>query len=217
VHALGSTAGAEDGIVCFTDLYCTITRTVAKTTYTDPEFLTCLDIEFAKRYFAAITAFAKDAESPPRPWRLLFDARSRYPEVEPVQFAAAGVNAHINYDLAPALLATWDAGFEPTDERRRDFDLVNKIFSEHMDALRERFKAALAAKGEDGDILDFVANRIGDLLVRRFRDNAWDDAFEVWTGRDRAGAEARLLRELDREASLFARGILDTPLLQFVS
>ena len=121
-----TTAGENDGIVCFTVLYRTITETVDNETYEDRDFLVRLDLEFARRYFRALRRYASDRGSAPRPWRLLFDARSD-PDIERVQFAAAGVNAHINYDLADALLATWE-DFRPNAARQRDFGKVNDVF-----------------------------------------------------------------------------------------
>lgn len=216
-YTLNSTGGDRDGIGCFTLLYRDITATVDTTSYQDRDFLVRLDIEFAKRYFAALTQFAEDRAATPTPWRLLFDLRSD-PEIEPVQFAVAGVNAHINYDLAPALLATWEQ-FPPDDaqHRRHDYDLVDGVFRNHMDGLRERFKAAWAEDGVDGDALDWAANRLGSMLVRHFRANAWDDALQVWTSPHRDRERGNLLRELEFEAGLFATGFLRTPFLQWVS
>ncbi len=56
-----------------------------------------------------------------------------------VQLAGAGVNAHINFDLA---VATVDTGRELGDAdlagRRDDYDKVNDVFAENMDALLDR-------------------------------------------------------------------------------
>ena len=43
----------------------------------------------------------------PAPWRVLFERRTG--QIAGVQFAAAGINAHINFDLPFALVATWEA------------------------------------------------------------------------------------------------------------
>ena len=69
-YARGSTtAGENDGIVCFTQLYRTITQTVDKETYEDRDFLERLDLEFARRYFRALRSYASDRVSAPGPWR----------------------------------------------------------------------------------------------------------------------------------------------------
>jgi Family of unknown function (DUF5995) len=201
-----TTAGQNDGIVCFTQLYRTITEAVYKETYEDLEYLVHLDLEFARRYFRALRSYAADRASAPRPWRLLFDARSD-PDIERVQFAAAGVNAHINYDLADALLATWE-DFEPNDARRRDFDKINDMFDRHMDGLRQFYDAPFGKAEDDDTVLDRLSNVISSMLVRDTRANAWNDAMQVWDDKDREAARARMLKELEVVASLLGRALL---------
>jgi len=206
-YALDSTtAGENDGIVCFTGLYRTITETVGKGTYEDRAFLVRLDLEFARRYFRALSSYASDRQSTPRPWRLLFDARSN-PDIERVQFAAAGVNAHINYDLADALLATWEE-FEPNDARRRDFDKINDVFDRHMDDLREFYKAPFGEPEDDGNVLDRLSNHISSMLVRSTRTNAWNEAMRVRQDKDPEAARAQMLEELEVLAGLAGRALL---------
>lgn len=206
-HALATTtAGDRDGIVCFTGLYRTITRTIDVTPYEDRDFLVRLDLEFARLYFEALQAYAADRSSAPGPWRILFDRRSD-PEVERVQFAAAGVNAHINYDLAHALLRTFP-DFPPNDARHRDYDTVDNAFKKHMDGLRDYYDAPFSSALFDRSILDRLSNLVSSLLVRGTRANAWDDAIRVWESRDRDRARRRMLREQDFEASFLQRGLL---------
>ena len=205
-----TTAGEGDGIVCFSGLYQRITRTIDVTPYEDRDFLVRLDLEFARRYFDALRAYAVDRATAPRPWRMLFDARSN-PDIERVQFAAAGVNAHINYDLAAALLATWP-DFPPDEARRRDYDTVDEAFKKHMDALRDFYDAPFSGPVFDRTVLDRLANAVSDLLVRGTRANAWECAMRVWTSRDRDAARRRMLAGQDVETSLLQRAVL-LPLL----
>ena len=201
-----TTAGEADGIVCFTGLYHTITQTIDVTPYEDRDFLVRLDLEFARRYFDALRAYAVDRPSTPRPWRMLFDARSN-PRIERVQFAAAGVNAHINYDLAAALLGTWP-DFPPNEARRRDYNTVDDAFKKHMDGLRDYYGAPFSGPVFDKTALDRLANAVSDLLVRGTRANAWDCAMRVWTSGDRDAGRRRMLTELDIETSLLQRAVL---------
>ena len=205
-----TTAGDDDGIACFSGLYRTITKTIDVTPYEDRAFLERLDLEFARRYFDALRAYAVDRTTPPGPWKLLFDSRS-HPRVERVQFAAAGVNAHINYDLADALLGTFP-DFPPNAERRRDYDTVDKAFKKHMDRLREFYDAPFGDSLWDRTVLDRLANLVGSMLVRGTRANAWDDAMDVWRSRDQAKARAQMLGRLDVAASFLGRALL-VPLL----
>jgi Family of unknown function (DUF5995) len=202
--------GEADGVACFSNLYRTITQTIDGTQYEDRPFLVRLDLEFARRYFDALRAYAVERSSSPRPWRMLFDARAN-PEIERVQFAAAGVNAHINYDLAAALLATW-VDFPPDDARRRDYDTVDDAFAKHMDELRKFYDAPFGSEAFDKTALDRLANAVSDLLVRGTRANAWDCAMRVWKSRNRDKALRRMLVELDLATSLLQHAVL-VPLL----
>ena len=178
---------ARDGISCFSRLYRLITLNVLDTvegrrhrTFRDPGFLTLLDLEFARRYLAAIRAYEARDLNTETCWNVLFDRRRD--DVEHANFAAAGVNAHVNFDLTFALLETWKV-YPPTPDRRSDYDQVNDIFAEEMDLLREDFDAFLA-DGSDGGVADTFGNRASTLLVRVTRSLAWDAARRVWDHHD---------------------------------
>lgn len=199
-----SERGELDAIACFSRLYTIITETIDARPFADREFLVRLDVEFARRYFDALLAHVRGAA--PQSWRVLFDRRTD-PSVDPARFAAAGVNAHVNYDLAAALLATWP-DFPPNDLRHGDYDGVNDVFAARMEHLRELFGSALS-RGP----LDDGANRLGDLLVRATRTLAWDLAMRAWTAPDRTAAATSLDRELDRVTAVVGRAVLDSPVL----
>jgi hypothetical protein len=216
-----------DGISAFTRLYTIITQNVLDTVegrkqkrrFNDPDFLTRLDLEFARRYLAAITAYESGSPDTPGSWSVLFDRR-RDQDIRHVNFAACGVNAHVNFDLAFALLETW-RDFPPNTARHEDYDQVNEIFAEEMDDLREDFGAFLA-DGREGGILDKFGNFASDLVVRITRSWAWDSAEEVWKSYDKdqdgggqkfQDAYADEIRGLDRAASLAGRMLLDAPTL----
>ena len=209
-----------DGISCFTRLYVTITENVLATltgthptrSFADEAFLTRLDVLFARRYLDAIRAYERHDGTVPACWRVLFDHR-RDPSVGHVNFAACGVNAHVNFDLTLALLETWEE-FPPTPARRADYDRVNDIFAEEMDDLREDFDAFLAGTGEGG-LLDRFGNALSDLLVRATRGQAWEVAERVWARRgDPEAYRAALAAEtkrLDSAAHVLGWMILNAP------
>jgi hypothetical protein len=70
----------------------------------NPEWLIQLDVVFAGYYFGAIRNYLSGMEIPSS-WSAMFEARFRT-GVDRIQFALAGMNAHINHDLALALLTT---------------------------------------------------------------------------------------------------------------
>lgn len=220
VAAEGLRAPQIDGISCFTRLYTTITENVLATldgshptrSFDDPAFLARLDVVFATRYLDAIRAHERQDGSVPASWLRLFDRR-RDQDVGHVNFAACGVNAHVNFDLALALLTTWQE-FPPTPERRADYDRVNEIFAEEMDDLREDFDAFLAGTGEGG-VPDRFGNMMSDLLVRVTRGQAWEVAERVWAHRDDPEAYRRALEaetaRLDNATQILGWMILTVP------
>ena len=212
-----SLLGEDDGIAAFSRLYHVITRRIGDMAdageFSSTPFLVQLDIEFAERYFQALRSYAADVATAPQVWRVLFDNRSD-PRVAPVNFAVAGVNAHINFDLACALVATW-RHFPPDEAEKgpqyHDYRLINDVFEIEMDPLREDLDSLLSA-GPDGAPWDRGANWIADLVIRFTRDLAWDEAERVWRGG--AGPELLTASEarLDAISTFIGERLLRTPL-----
>jgi hypothetical protein len=214
-----SMRGNNDGIAAFTQLYHVITTRIGQMAdsgdFRSPEFLIRLDIEFAERYLRALRTYAENMHETPGVWRLLFDNRSN-PRIAPVNFAVAGVNAHINFDLSCALVATWKHIAPDGDGREsdqfHDYCLINDVFEKEMDPLREEL-GSLLSRGPDDAIWDRTANWMADLVIRFTRDLAWDEAKRVWE----RGADDKVLRaseeKLDAIASLVGQGLLRVPVL----
>jgi hypothetical protein len=221
------TSPDKDGISCFSRLYHRITVTVLEATerrspsgitFEDNDFLTELDLQFARRYLDAIRVYAAGEEKAPRSWDVLFAQRDDQ-EIGHVNFASAGVNAHVNFDLTFALLETWKK-FPPSALRRRDYDQVNKIFAYHMDGLRDDFGAFLSGVGREDGPIDVLGNMLSNMLVRVTRSAAWDEAAEVWehydSTQDGGGPRYRKAYEethdkLDGTAHLWGWMILKAP------
>ena len=60
---------------------------------------------FANIYFAAVNALSGLSSDWPVAWQPLLATRGN-PGIEPIQFALAGMNAHINHDLPMAVVTT---------------------------------------------------------------------------------------------------------------
>ncbi|MEA2274220.1 MAG: hypothetical protein QOI98_2928, partial [Solirubrobacteraceae bacterium] len=103
LRAIGRKVGVEDGVHWFNRLYLEVTLGVRDFVREPgnleaPPFLEDLDVYFGNAYFAALSA-AESGGKVPRAWAPLFEARHSK-EIAPLQFALAGMNAHINHDLA---------------------------------------------------------------------------------------------------------------------
>ena len=97
-----------DGLKWFNWLYLTVTQAVenrvAAGRFNDPQWLAELDVQFAALYFNALHAAVHGAPCPGS-WEAMFLRRDQS-EITRIQFALAGMNAHINHDLPLAIVAT---------------------------------------------------------------------------------------------------------------
>src|SRR6266513_1302876 len=129
--------GQHDGVACFTYLYHRITTRVLEGIesgrFDDGEFVNLLDVVFANRYLAALRASVLSPGDVPDAWEVLFQRRAE-PHITRLQFAAAGVNAHVNFDLAVAVADTCTRlGSAPAiGEKHQSYQEINRIFAEEM-------------------------------------------------------------------------------------
>jgi len=183
--AIDAILPSNDGLKWFNWLYLTVTMAVHDNPpaggFNNPQWLTRLDVIFAEFYFAAIVDFLQ-GRGTARSWRVLFEAR-HVAGIDRIQFALAGMNAHINHDLSLALLQTNAAlNLAPVKggPEHRDFEAVNDILEsvvpQTLDVLAE------------GSILGEIAQdtgMVGQLLaiwnVRQASDLAWDFADHLKT------------------------------------
>ena len=166
-----------DGVACFNGMYLQVTEAVrdALPSFESPQYIERLDVLFAEFYFQAFDAAAADAWVS-KAWEPLFRRRD-VPGVQALQFAIAGMNAHINNDLAHALVLSWrELDHKPSHDspERRDYDKVNEIL--------ERVEADLKGPLADDLVRDVeaVLGTAGDLLafwdIRKAREAAWERA-----------------------------------------
>ncbi len=218
MDAITAAQPEEDGLRQFNVLYTTITMAVeerlAKSMFVDADFLTRLDIAFANRYFAALRAWGEgQPQAVPRVWRVLLERR-RVDKIAPFQFAVAGVNAHINFDLAPALIRTpcrelEDIDPQPPGDQRNDYEQINTIFLEKYAGLRDRFTSGEIDRLDEGMVaraIDYISN----FIVDKARDEAWEKAQRIYAyncDNDAHGA-ARVQENLDRRWGHFGKALL---------
>jgi len=203
----------------FNRLYLTITTMVLDRLYAgsfaDPAFLSRLDVEFAQRYFDALRLWGDSSPATPQVWAVLF-RRMNGPDCRPLSSAAAGVNAHINFDLPFALVTTFaDLESEPVDggEQHADYLQINDIFAEEIPGLRrgylDRFQILIDMI--NGDIDDWYQGE----LVEYTRDVAWRNAQRLWAVRHDGEALREHRTRLDCTAAALSRLLL-SPLGAFL-
>ncbi|GIE91318.1 hypothetical protein SAMN06264365_127114 [Actinoplanes regularis] len=197
-------------VAAFNTLYLTITEQVATSLtgpdVTDPDWLETLDVEFARLYFKALGAWGVAGADPADAWEVLF-RRAHDDSITPMDAAVLGVNAHINHDLALAVVATWHRlGYSGDRPQHPDYLLVNRIFYQQIPLLRRRFATAWQLEIDRcvGDLDDWSQN----ILVRTTRALAWEQAEILWHLRDDPKDLARALQILDRASACAGETLL---------
>ena len=186
MEAIDAALPAADGLACFNRIYLDVTRRVnsqlGQGFFADPEFMTQLDVTFVNLYFGAADAAADPAAVPPA-WRPLVDRRGTA-GIEPIQFALAGLNAHINHDLPLAVVGTCTARATAPDAGPHfaDYQKVDQLLDAAEQSIRQSFEdaAELAADRH----LSAVANLIGNWSINSARDVAWNNSLLLWAIRD---------------------------------
>jgi hypothetical protein len=211
MEAIAAPLLEDDGVARFNELYLAVTRAVAKEAgsegYEDATFISRLDVIFADLYFDAV---AKDAASEriPKAWAPLFEKRHTK-GIAPLQFAIAGMNAHINHDLAVALVAVCDecgADFDEGTPQHRDYLVVNKTLERVEGEIKARYSTGIIAD------VDKLAGPLDDVLanwsVARARDNAWMTARTIRALRGRPFIFEQFMACLARNVGFAGRSLL---------
>jgi uncharacterized protein DUF5995 len=175
-----------DGVKWFNKLYLEVTQQVASAVpgqpQEDPGFLAALDVFFGNRFFDAYDAAGNKKQLPGNfafhAWKPLFAARFNK-EIAPVQFALAGMNAHINHDLAIGVCDTCKSrGESPGDKQHADYNSVNGLIATVEKQMKTWMMTGLLKE------LDLAFNPVDDVVavwdVERARDAAWVRAQVIW-------------------------------------
>jgi hypothetical protein len=214
MEAIAAPLGENDGVRRFNELYLAVTRAVAiesaTATYEDAAFISRLDVVFADLYFQAVEDLEAGREMP-RAWAPLFEARAKQ-GIAPLQFAIAGMNAHINHDLVLALVTTtkeFGCGLELDTPQHHDYLAVNGLLNRVQDEIKERFTTGIIKD------IDKAGGRVDDMVanwsVARARDNAWTQAQILDALGDNDFLRTQFLIALGRNVGFAGRALL-TPL-----
>ena len=202
----------EDGLKWFNLLYMKVTEDVFHNPlaidWERPQWLARLDVVFAHLYFFTLANWTADRVKVARSWAALLEARHR-PGVMRVQFALAGMNAHINHDLPIALVQTGQE-LRVAPRRRtpeyRDFQRVNAILESVQDKVKHHLLTGLVGS------LDRDLGRVDDMIANwnicKARETAWSNADILWRFNRAPGLRSEFLTSLDRLVSLGSHGLL---------
>ena len=210
MEAIAAALPTADGLAFFNRMYLDVTRQVnsqlGQGFYADPAFMTQLDVAFANLYFAAADTASTPA-AVPLAWQPLVERRAMA-GIEPVQFALAGMNAHINHDLPLAMVSTCTAlGTAPeAGPHFADYQKVDQLLDAAEQSIRQSFENA-AELAVDRH-LAAVANLIGTWTINSSRDLAWNNCLLLWAVRDDPIARGLFLDTLATSTALASQMLL---------
>jgi hypothetical protein len=168
--------------------------------------MTALDVAFANLYFTAAGA-AGDPAAVPLAWRPLIEQRAAA-GIEPIQFALAGMNAHINHDLPLAVVSTCTelATAPAAGAHLADYQKVDQLLDAAEQSVRQSFESAPELAVDHH--LQAVSNLVASWTINSARDLAWNNSLLLWELRDIPLARQLFLDSLAATAATASRLLL---------
>jgi Family of unknown function (DUF5995) len=202
---------ADDGVAVFNAIYLQVTERIATelesgSTFRDGAFMAELDVRFAGLWLTAYDT-ATAGSKVPSAWAPLFEERST-PGILPVQYALAGMNAHIEHDLPMAVVATCRSrGVTPRRRSvRQDYDSVNDLLALAESEVRRSFLSEIGQHLDDE--VAPVAHLVNAWNIEKARDLAWVSAETIWATRELAQLSTRYAAMLGHTVGLASRCLL---------
>jgi uncharacterized protein DUF5995 len=206
MRSTGEDLPYEDGVAVFSRVYAAVTEEVAAGLaagdFPHRAAAEELAVRFAGRFLAAVEDDAA-GRRPPACWRPLFALRA-HPRVHRLQFALAGINAHVGHDLALAVLDTCEATALGLAALEPDFDRVGETLTEIEEQVREQLMP-----GPDLlEAADPLTHLVGAWSLARARDAAWAATRLLWALRASPSAYDECVSRLDASVGLVTRLLL---------
>ncbi|WP_405579029.1 DUF5995 family protein [Streptomyces sp. NBC_01190] len=209
MRGLNSVLPHGDGVAVFNRVYLSVTeevrRRLAAGAFADPRAAGELAVRFAGRYLAALEDDLAGRRAPAC-WRPLLLFR-RHPGILPVQFALAGVNAHVGHDLALAVVDTCRATGCGPRALEGDFDRIGEVLT----SIEERVREELMPGPDLLEAADPLTHVLGAWSLARARDAAWAASRLLWALRGVQDTYEECATRLDAGVGLVGRFLL-TPL-----
>jgi hypothetical protein len=214
MRQLDTTLPADDGVAVFNRLYLDMTLLIEARLqdgfFRDPAFMERLGVVFAGLFLRAVDA-GEAGRPVPKAWAPLVADRTT-PGIMPVQYAFAGINAHINHDLAVAVVQTCEErGLDPDDGPvHDDYERVNGLIAQIEAGIRRSFLSE--AGREVDDRVGPVVHLVSAFSIDKARDAAWVTTQTIWALRRVERLHRDYLATLARSVGLAGRTLL-TPCL----
>lgn len=200
-----------DGLKWFNWLYLEVTQAVKVRIdsggFTETGWLAELDVQFAGLYFGALAA-ALSGQPSPGCWRVMFDVRDQA-AIARIQFALAGMNAHINHDLPEAIVATCESTAtlpQYGGAQYSDYTAINST----LDSLIESARRALYVHllGDALPPVSHIEDTIAAWNVSAAREAAWHNAELLWHLRPTPPLASSFMDTLDGLTTVAGKALL---------
>ncbi len=199
-----------DGLKWFNWLYLQVTEAVETRVvsgeFADPMWIAQLDVRFASLYFGALESALSD-EAFPSCWQALFERRNQVATAR-IQFALAGINAHINHDLPLAIVTTCQVSAAPQHGGTQydDYTALNTT----LDSIIESAKHTLHVRllGDPLPPVSHLEDTIAAWSVCAAREAAWQNAELLWHLRTAPPLSATFMDTLDGLTTVASKTLL---------
>ncbi|WP_441247437.1 DUF5995 family protein [Kitasatospora sp. McL0602] len=206
---LQGTLPAADGVRVFNGMYLTVTELIrdrlATGYFDDRPGVARLDSVFAGRYLAAVDAVAS-GRAPNPCWRPLFELRG-HPGIHPLQFALAGMNAHIEFDLPLSVLQVCRESDRTPQQVEADYNRINDLLAQ----VEARVREELLPEPVELRVADPLLHVVGVWSIDRAREAAWATVLGIWELAGVPFAAQAVTSALDGSVGMVSRALL-TPL-----
>lgn len=209
---------AGDARAAFPEVYAVITARVVDRLATGyflrPDFIARLDVRFAVRYLETLNWSADGSPQDCAGWSIAYDHVGR-PGVPPLQHAALGISAHINFDLALGIAAVIEELAPDGDpvtmaEFKHDHDAVNLLLAESLpEAL------SLLTEGHGCPVTPLLPPLAGRAMLgvlAQWRALVWHNVLRLRTAGAGPQREAEI-RRIDASARAIAQTLSQPALL----
>ncbi len=211
LHQVNASLGTDDGVCVFNTVYLTVTEHIGASLqqgghFRDDAAMAALTVRFAGIWLSAHDA-ATDDRDIPKAWEPLFSSRHEA-GLLPIQFALAGMNTHIEHDLALAVVDTCRAqGTNPDDPTVvADYLRINQELASQESSIRHSFLDEVARAADNH--LDPVAHLLSSWSIEKARDVALLNARTIWELRRTPALRSAYLKGLAHTVGMGSRLLL---------
>jgi len=212
-------AARRDARAVFPDVYAIITRNVAyevhrqQGLFQEPRWISRLAGRFAERYLETL-AWSLEGERQDCPAWELAHGYAEQGLTFPLQDAALGISAHINFDLALGLWRTIEEFGDTSPERlaryKHDHDAVNSLLAaslpESLARLMGRYGCSTTAVLAGRALLP-ATSALSLYVLGRWREHVWGNVLALVHARgeiERAEVIVRMRKHSERLGHLFS-------------